>query len=326
MNSTDKADMQVEELDDGGATVILPEGEVSPQAEEPSQEPVPTNDADDGDDGDGEGEVDPERQAIREARREERKLKKQLHREKAKESNHLINALKKQNQELAERLASVEKRTSGAELARVDKAIDDAKVEVEYAKMKMRESVGTSDGDGVASAEEMLYDARRKLESLQSVKNNAARQMNEQKQNIQIPDPEVQRLAADWMEDNPWYDPRGGNEASQIAQLIDKKLTEERYDPTSEDYWVELDYRLKKYLPEKQNNGYNKQNNNQQRPKSVMTSSGRNSMATTKSNEYVLSPERVAAIKEAGAWDNPETRKRMAKKFAEWDRANKTRG
>jgi len=28
-------------------------------------------------------------------------------------------------------------------------------------------------------------------------------------------------------------------------------------------------------------------------------------------------------MKEAGAWDNPEARKRMVQKFAEWDRANK---
>ena len=323
MNSTDKAEMQVEELTEGGAVVQLPEGEISPQAEDLSNEDaqIAASEQDEAD-----NDVDPEREAIREARREERKLKKQIHREKAKESGHLINALKKQNQELAERLAAVEKKTSGAELARIDKAIEDSGVQVEYAKMKMREAVGQSDGDGVARAEEMLYEARRKMESLQSIKQNASKQMNQQKQNIQIPDPAVQRLAADWMEDNNWYDPQGRNEESQIAQMVDKKLTEEGFDPTSEEYWDELDYRLKKYLPEKVNNSYNKPNVNQQRPKSVMTSSGREAMATTKSNEFRLSPDRVAAIKEAGAWENPDARKRMINKFAEWDRANKNRG
>ena len=326
MNPTDKAEMQVEESQDGGAIVELPDGEISPQHEE-NQESDAVEAKDDGFDEqqdeptqDSNDDADEE---LRRVRREERKLKRQMHRTKAKESTHLINALKKQNQELAERLAAVEKKTSGAELARIDKAIEDSGVQVEYAKMKMREAVGASDGDGVAKAEEMLYEARRKLESLQSIKNNATRQINQQKPNIQVPDAQVQRLAADWMEDNPWYDPNGRNEESQIAQMIDKRLTEEGFDPTTEDYWEELDGRLKKYLPEKYNMSYNKPNSSTQRPRSVMTSSGRETTATTKANEFRLSPDRVAAIKEAGAWDNPEARRRMISKFAEWDRANK---
>jgi len=328
MNPTQKADMQVEELDDGGATVVLPEGEVSPQQEEIApDEKVAQQDAADPEDTEetkASENSDEDEEEFRRLRREERRLKRKIHQGKAKESVHLISALKKQNQELAERLAAVEKKTSGAELARIDKAIEDSGVQVEYAKMKMREAVGQSDGDGVAKAEEMLYEARRKLESLQSIKQNAARQINQQKPNIQAPDPQVQRLAAEWMEDNPWYDPHGRNEESQIAQIIDKKLTDEGFDPTSEDYWEELDGRLKKYLPEKYNMSYNKPNSSTQRPRSVMTSSGRESSASTKASAYVLSPDRVAAIKEAGAWDNPEARKRMINKFAEWDRANKT--
>jgi hypothetical protein len=329
MNSTEKADMQVEESQDGGAIVALPEGEISPQHEEVQEESVQAseNSQEDGEPTtQAEQETDADEEELRQVRREERRLKRKMHQSKAKESVHLISALKKQNQELAERLAAVEKKTSGAELARIDKAIEDSGVQVEYAKMKMREAVGQSDGDGVAKAEEMLYEARRKLESLQSIKNNATKQINQQKPNIQVPDPQVQRLAADWMEDNPWYDPNGRNEESQIAQMIDKRLTDEGFDPTTEDYWEELDGRLKKYLPEKYNMSYNKPNNSTQRPRSVMTSSGRETTATTKANEFRLSPDRVAAIKEAGAWDNPEARKRMISKFAEWDRQNKNRG
>ena len=202
MNPTDKMEAQlaVEELQDGGAAVLLPEGEDNPQLENGSQ----NDDLDDNsskssqDDGD-----DPaEREKIREARREERRLKKQLHREKAKESSSLINALKKQNEALANRLAAVEKKTSGAELARVDKAIEDAGVQVEYAKMKLTEAVSQNDGQGVTRAQELWYEAKRKLESLENVKANATRQMTQpQQHNIQVPDPMVQKMAADWMED-----------------------------------------------------------------------------------------------------------------------------
>jgi hypothetical protein len=323
MNPTDKLEMQVEEMQDGGATVALPEGESNPQAENEELK-ADSNNASDSDEDDY-SEEDGEQLAdeLRAARKEERVLKKKVHRHKAKESYSLINALKRQNAELAQRLVAVEKKTSGAELARVDKAIEDAGVQVEYAKMKMKESVSISDGEGLAKAQELWYESKRKLESLENLKQNATKHMANPAQNIQVPDPDVQRLAADWMEDNPWYDPNGRNEESQIAQLIDKRLTEEGFDPTSEDYWEELDSRLEKYIPKQKATG---QAMKAQRPKSVMTSSGRNTTATTKSNEFRLSPDRVAAIKEAGLWDNPQARQNAIRKYAEWDRNNKNRG
>jgi hypothetical protein len=326
MNPTEKAEMQVDELSDGGAAVMLPEGEENPQDQSADSAQDRDDDHDDEPRGRQGDDVDPEREEIRAARREERRLKKQIHREKAKESNYLINALKKQNSELADRLASVERKTNGAELARVDKAIEDAGVQVEYAKMKMKEAVTRNDGESLAHAQEMWYDSKRKLESLEMLKTNATKQMTTPQQNINVPDPMVQRMASDWMEDNPWYDPQGRNEESQIAQLVDKKLTEEGFDPTSPDYWDELDTRMQRYLPQKSNSGYNQTNVQQRRPRSVMTSSGRETMATTKSNEFRLSPDRVAAMKEAGLWDNPTARQNAIRKYAEWDRSNKNRG
>ena len=320
MTPTDKMETQlaVEELQDGGAAVQLPEGEENPQSSAQNDDNHDNNDDSHNDD----GETDAEREKIREARREERRLKKQLHREKAKESSSLINALKKQNSELAGRLAAVERKTSGAELARVDKAIEDAGVQVEYAKMKLSEAVSQNDGQGVTRAQDLWYEAKRKLESLENVKQNATRQMTQpQQSNVQAPDPLVQKMASEWMEDNPWYDPKGGNEESEIAQIIDKKLTSEGYDPTSEDYWDELSDRMARYLPKQ-----GQTHKPMQKPRSVMTSSGRETTATTKSNEFRISPDRVAAMKESGAWDNPELKMKMIKRYAEYDRQQKNRG
>lgn len=329
MTPTDKMEMQVTEAQDGGATVVLPPDVPTPDVIEPQEGHSDASDAHNegdtpsqNDNNDG-LDNDPDRVAIRAARREERKLKKQMHREKARESNHLISALKKQNQDLAERLAKVEQKTSGAELARVDKAIDDAGVQLEYAKMKMREAVASQDGDGVTRSEEMLYEARRKVEALKNLKQQATKQMSQPHQNIQVPAPEVQRLAAEWMEQNSWYDPHGKNEESQIAQIVDKKLTEEGFDPSNIDYWDELSDRLKKYITPSQNRVYNDQNN--RRPRSVMTSSDREYTASTKGNEFRLSPARVAAIKEAGLWENTQKRQDAIRKYAEWDRQNKPR-
>ena len=251
MNPTDKMEMQVEESQDGGAIVALPEGEDNPQALATSADADNSQDDFDSDDQpdnqDGQDDQNPLTiEDVRNARREERRLRRKISKQKG---NHLVDALKKQNEELSNRLAAVEKKTSGAELARVDKAIEDAGVQVEYAKMKMKEAVSISDGEGLAKAQELWYESKRKLESLENLKQNATKHMTQPKQNIQVPDPLVQRLAADWMEDNPWYDPNGRNEESQIAQMLDKRLTEEGFDPTTEDYWDELDARMRRYLP-----------------------------------------------------------------------------
>lgn len=327
MNTTEKMEMQVAEEQDGSAVIQLPEGEQSPQQEDlPNELSADTSDddADNGDDNDQSG-YDGEREKIREARREERKLKKQIHREKARESNHLIAALQKNNAEMRERIAVIEKKTAGADLARVDKAIEDAGVQVEYAKMQMQEAVSNNDGVALTRAQEQWFDSKRRVESLQNVKHQATRQMSQPAQNIQVPDPEVQRLAAEWMERNTWYYPDHRNVDSKIAHLIDQTLTEEGFDPRSEDYWDELDERMKKRMQDNTNGAYNDSNVRNQRPRSVVTSSGREATATTKSNEFRLTPDRVSAMKEAGVWDNLELRKKAINNYVSWDRANKPR-
>lgn len=329
MNSTNKMEMQLTESEDGGAIVQMPD-EDEGKLQEPEQlaeggsvkEQTEGDDSDDGDDGLDE---DPDREAIRAARREERKLKKQIHREKAKESNHLINALKKQNQQLAERLANLETRTSGAELARVEKVMDDTAVQIEYAKMKMKEAVSSQDGEALVRAQELMYESMRKYESLKNLKENATKQMSQApKQNIQLPDPVVQRNAADWMSRNQWYDPAGKDLDSELTQGIDKRLTAEGYDPSTPEYWDELDDRLAKYLPHRYNQTRSEPVQ-QPRRRSPVTGTGRESAPVRGGNTFTLSPERVAAIKEMGAWDDPEKRKKMIQRFAEYDRQNKGR-
>ena len=317
MTPTDKMEMQVAEEQDGSAVAQLPESE----APEPVElaEGGEVNDSNDGLDS------DPDREQIRAARREERKLKKQIHREKTKESSHLINNLRTQNQQLAERLAHLEKRTSGAELARVDKAIDDTEVQIEYAKMKMREAVANQDDDAVVKAQELMYESQRKVESLKSIKDQATRQMSQPpKPTMNVPDPSVQRNAAAWMERNKWYDPQAKDMDSEIAQRLDKKLTDEGYDPSTQEYWEELDDRVAKYLPHRMESDMGKKKD---KPKyrSIQTSSGRESASSSGGVDFRLSADRVQAIKDMGAWDNPDQRAKMIKSYAKYDRENKGR-
>lgn len=332
MNQTDKTEMQMEmsEAQDGSAVVSLPEDVENPQA--PIRDA--SGDTDDGEGGDSgdfddgapaSGGVDPEREAIRAARREERQLKKQLTKAKLTESQQLINNLKRQNEQMQERLAVLEKRTAGSDMARLDKAIEDGHLRLQYAKMKIKESTELADGNGLAEAQEAWYEARRQVEALEALKKKAVSVENTQSVPRAV-DPLLKRHASDWMARNDWYDPKGGDLDSQVVTKIDEALSAEGWDPKTADYWEELDNRLTKYLPHRYNARNDDRSSNVRRPRSVVTSSGRETTASRPGNEFVLSPERVRAIKEAGRWDNLDERKKMIRKYMDYDRMNSTRG
>lgn len=336
MNSTEKLELQVSESSDGSATVVMPQDEMPAGGDEPSKaqseadeggrnDPEDTIDDDSGGADDDRVDPDPEREAIRQARREERHLKKKLHKARISESNQLINTLKRQNDQMAERLAILEKRTAGADQARLDKAIEDAHVRLQYAKMKIKESTEMADGAGLAEAQESWYDARRQVEALEALKKKAV-SASANPAVPKAPDPRLQRLAADWMSRNSWYDPSGKDTDSRVAVKIDESLVEEGWDPTSESYWEELDNRLTKYLPHRYNGASDERSSQApRRPKTVVTGSGRESQSTPKGSEFRLSPERVRAIKEAGRWDNITERNKMIRKYAEYDRLSTNR-
>ena len=250
--------------------------------------------------------------AIRAARREKRKSKKIYQRQQQQEKDLRFQQLQRQNQELLTRLSAVEHKTHGSELARIDKAIDDQQVRIQYAKMKIAEAAQSADGEAMANAQEMWFEARRAAEALENLK----RQATTPKQQAIAPDVHTQRLAANWMERNSWYDPSGGDEDSEIALTVDKRMAKEGWDPRSPGYWEELDNRLYKRLPHR----YNDESNDREvvkRPRSVVTGSGRESAVSSgQRGTFTLTPEQVRAMKDAGMWDDPQARAKMIRRYA----------
>jgi hypothetical protein len=185
--------------------------------------------------------------------------------------------------------------------------------------MKISEAASASDGHAMAEAQEMMYEARRQMEALSNVKKAA---VEPRKAQGNVPDPRLQRLAANWMERNDWYDPNGRDTDSKIAKQIDEALVSEGWDPTASEYWEELDNRLHKYLPHKYNDTTDVRSSTK-RPRSVVTSSGRESVnGSTNRNTFVLKPEQVRAMKDAGFWDDPDKRSKMIKRYAQEARNN----
>jgi len=296
----------VEDATDGSAVVDVPEDIEVPEQNEAEGGSVTDDDHPDDDD------------EVREAKRARRRAKKDYVRQRNAEKDARLESLQRQNQDLMQRLSAIEQRTRHSDLASLDKAIEDEKLRLQYAMTKMREATDNSDGDTFVRAREMETEALDRLRKLSDIRANAS----EGAQSEKSVSPKVKRLANDWLESNSWYDPEANDEDTQIAKIIDAKLTQEGWDPASEDYWEELDNRLQKRLPHRYNN--NQDERRHSRPRSVVTGSVRESVVSRGSgNGYVLSPERVRAIKEAGMWDDVEKRNRMIKQFIQYDKANR---
>ena len=323
----EKAELTIEEGQDGSIVVDMPENmlpeddfEVAEAEKQPVEEKQEAKtEADDDVDHPDDGEE------LRAAKRNRRRAKKDLIRKTNEEKDLRLQQLARENEEFKRRLASVEDRTRQNDLARIDKGIEDSQVRYEYAKMKLSEAVNNNDGNAMVEAQELFEQARQEIAQLQQYKKQATQeQPRQQKREVNMPDPSIQRNAAEWMNRNSWYNPEASDRDSRIAKKMDEVLVEEGWDPKDPDYWDELDSRLQKSLPHRYNVATDN-NSVVRKPRNTVASSGREASSAfggSNRTQFTISPERVKAMKEAGAWDNPERKKAMIANFMKYDREN----
>ena len=268
-----------------------------------------------------ESDDEDDRERIREARREERRLKKDLAKQREVSSKHKISALEKRNEELARRLAAVENTAASYQFAQIDKSIEDEATRVEYAKMKMVQAAQTGDANAQMEYLEQLTDAKQRLQQVQAYKKAQLEEAKSPKQNV--PNEmaaEVQKNAGKWLKKNSWYDPQARDTDSRIAKVIDQELASDGWDPSDPEYWEELDNRLQSRLPHR----YTSKGGMNRRSAAGPTASSRVANASSsKPGTVRISPDRVQAIKDAGAWDDINKRNKMIRAYVQYDRENK---
>lgn len=324
-----EAELSIEETKDGSAVIDLPEDMIA-AGDDGDQDPrsVDLTDKRDGGEVSAEEEDHPDdTDAVRAAKRARRRSKKDLIRKTNEEKDLRLQQLQRENEEFKRRLANVERETKNSQIARIDKHLEDQKVRLEYAKMKLSEAVAAGDGDAMVQAQTMWNEAQAAVGEFARAKQAAEREAQQGRSDTPVVDPTVQRNAADWMRRNSWYRPDTSDRDSQIAKKIDELLVTEGMNPSDPDYWDELDNRLQKALPHRYNDTSDS-NSAVRKPRNVVGSSGREASAAYGGNnrtQFVLSPERVKAMKEVGAWDNPVRKKAMIENFIKYDRANGTR-
>jgi hypothetical protein len=318
--------LSIQEGVDGSAVVNLPEDIPSPQSSPTEAPKAVVDDSDEADDAaaqaeiEATGAVDPDAEAMREAKRAKRRARKDYHKQVQAEKDVRLQHLVRENQEMRDRLSAVERKAQGFDNHQITKAIEDQETRILFSKQKIKEATETGNGDLMASAYEMLQEATDNYKQLRAY----AERMKEQPavQQKPVPDPVVQRYAADWMAKNSWYDPAHRDADSKVAMSIDQALTEEGFNPKTREYWQELDNRLQNYLPHRYTEDNSEPVQQRQRPRSAVTSTGRESSNSAGRNTFTLSPEQVRAMKDAGMWDDQEKRNRMIKRYATEARLN----
>ncbi len=315
-------ELAITEAQDGSVTVDVPEGMMDFGADADAQE-LDEQKAEGGEVNQNDDDHPDDDAELRAAKRNRRRAKKDLIRKTNQEKDVRLQTLQRENEEFKRRLGQLERNTKAEQITRIDKGIEDAQVRLEYAKMKLREATLNNDGDAMVQAQELWQSAQEEVKQLGQIRQQADRELN--KPQAQAPDPRVQRNAAAWLAKNPWYDPGANDIDSRIAKRLDVAMVNEGWDPTDPDYWDELDSRLQKELPHRYNDSNDDEPRDVRRPRNVVGSSGREASAAyggTNRNRVHLSPERVKAMKESGAWDNPARKEAQIKSFMKFDREN----
>jgi len=312
-------EIAVMEAQDGSATVDLPETMLD------GVEEVDLDVKSDGGNVNADDEDHPDDDAeLRSAKRNRRRAKKELIRKTNQEKDVRLQQLARENEEFKRRLAQLERNTKAEQITRIEKNIEDAQVRLEYAKMKLAEATQNNDGQAMVEAQTLWQNAHEEVRNLTGVRERADAELRRPQQE-NLPDPQVQKLAAQWIRKNSWYNPAATDPDSRVAKKIDELMSAQGWNPADPDYWEELTSRLQKELPHRYNDSNDDDNREVRRPRNVVGSSGREASAAyggVNRSQFTLSPERVKAMKEAGAWDNPERKQKMIRQFIAYDRAN----
>jgi hypothetical protein len=268
---------------------------------------------------------------VKAQRRKERKERKERERVARDRNRKELNYLRARNEELERRQSRTEQRVIYSEAASLDDRIAQVNQQLRVADEVIATSISQNKGEDAVEAQGIRDQLKENLRRLEGRKQQLAREAQptrEQpgRQEVERVDPELMRNAQAWMAKHPWYKADKSDDDSAVVSALDDRLAAEGYDPTSQEYWDELESRASKVLPHrfKPANG-NGQGNGAARREDAGTSRGP-AMAngarerTLRPGEVFVSADRKAALQDAGLWDDPKVRNRYLKQFEKYDR------
>jgi len=303
---SEEREIEVEDQDDGGWNKInIPsdeevqvevEEEVKAVQEEPSPpEPVDPPPA---------KQTEPELEGI-ETQGAEKRIRKLIRQRK--ERDEEINKLMEHNNQLQSKLNTKETEVASNVKQNIELSSKQVEDKIELARAAYLNAFDGGDKEQLLSAQEILNQAQFEKQRIEEAR-TAFDQYETTQQNQQTvqqqqeefqPEPKAMR----WASENDWF---GQDQIMTYGALeIDKQLKEEGYDPSEDDFYVEVNKRLQDTFPNKFSGNTEEQNSQprQQETSPAQVVAGTSRSPSTSSNRKVkLSQE---DIRLANKWKIP---------------------
>ena len=221
-----------------------------------------------------------------------------------KERDEHIQALIQKNEELSTNLRTKDKEVNVLGKSSLDASEKQLTDKIELARAVYTEAFEEGDKEKVLKAQEMLNDAQIDLKNVTAAKNNyqeiedVPQQAQPQPQQQVRQQPVNDPRAEDWASKNDWFGK--DNVMTAAALAIDAELKGEGYDPQDQDFYQEIDNRLKKAFPQKLGESQERVQENTSQPAQVVSGGSRSSSSS--SRKVKLSKEDVAL---AQKWNIP---------------------
>ena len=180
------------------------------------------------------------------------------------------------------------------------------KAETEDAKKRLKEAMDAGDIDSQVQAQQDL--ARLAIENERVKATEAKRERTKAseggqqvqqpqippQQQMQQPPPPPDAKAESWAEKNDWF---GKDEPMTLTSFsIHRKLVEQGFDPSSDEYYTEIDKQMKDTFPHK----FSSEGGNVTTPTQTVASVNRSNQPTRRKGTVRLTPSQVAISKKLG--------------------------
>lgn len=221
-----------------------------------------------------------------------------------KERDEHIQALIQKNEELNTNLRTKDKEVNVLGKSSLDASEKQLTDKIELARAVYTEAFEEGDKEKVLKAQEMLNDAQIDLKNVTAAKSNypeiedVPQQAQPQPQQQVRQQPVNDPRAEDWASKNDWFGK--DNIMTAAALAIDAELKGEGYDPQDQDFYQEIDNRLKKAFPQKLGESQERVQEVTSNPAQVVSGGSRSSSSS--SRKVKLSKEDVAL---AQKWNIP---------------------
>jgi len=170
-----------------------------------------------------------------------------------KEREEQIQYLIQRQQELEERLKSQQQELKTSLEKSFESAEEQINSRIIMAKDAYRKALDSGDTDSIIQAQEFLSNAQNDAASLRIAKRYEQPKVEVEQQQVQQTQQhqsaQYDRLAVQWAGRNPWFGQ--DNVMTTLALEVDAELKAEGYDPSDEDFYQEIDSRLRGKFPER---------------------------------------------------------------------------